>query len=612
MKPGNFEAHIHNESYREEYYARSVGAESWICNHGDHSERLNGLWHYAVDQYDTCLRARWFEERTHDAAGRPLPLDWDFDRWPTTHLPCSWNTADPQLFYYEGPLVYTRRFSARSAASNERLFLKFHGAQYEAFVFVNGSYLGCHRGGSTGFCLEVTETLRDENRIVVVVDNTRRTHQVPMTNTDWFNYGGLYRDIELLRLPTGFLRGVRIALVPDGTFSRISIAVRVEEPVAAGDVHDASPVGFATLRIPELHVDQRIPLAGGRGEVTLAAEPELWSPENPRLYDCTVSYGDDLVTERVGFREVRVSGRRVLLNGKETFLRGISCHEDGLTGGKYLSPEEVEHDLATARDLGCNYVRLAHYPHSEHAGRIADRLGIMLWEEIPVYWAIDFENRATYADAANQLTELIERDFNRASVIIWSVGNENADTDARLNFMRRLAERTRELDGTRPVSAACLVDRENNVIADRLAAHLDIIGLNEYFGWYDPDFSKLPRLLRDSKPSKPVIISELGAGARAGHRGSRDEYFTEDMQRHVYEQQIEALARTEYVVGMSPWILFDFRCPRRTNAFQRGYNRKGLVAEDKKTRKPAFLTLQAFYRNKAQSATGQPTEQRGD
>lgn len=592
MQPGNYESHIHDEAYRDPFYRIQVSADSWVCDHGGASESLNGVWNYAVDQYDTCLRARWFAERTHDESGRSLPLDWDFDAWKSIVVPSCWNTAAPELLFYEGPVVYTRTFAYEPADDDERIFLRFHGVSYEAFVFLNGSYLGCHKGASTGFCIEVTKHLSPQNRILVVADNTRRAHQVPMSNTDWFNYGGLYRDVELVRVPPTFIRDIRIGLVPDGTFEHIHVAVSV-----AGEIGTpADRATHATFEIPALHIRQEIDMEGSEGELVVAGRPELWSPDNPTLYECNLTYGVDTVTMHVGFREVRVSGTRILLNGEEIFLRGISCHEDDPATGKTLSPEQIERDFAIARELGCNYVRLAHYPHSQHAARIADRIGIMLWAEIPVYWAIDFENETTFADASNQLNELILRDSNRASIIIWSVGNENADSDARLHFMRRLAELAREKDPTRPVSAACLVDKAHNVVDDRLAPHLDIIGLNEYFGWYDPDFSKLPRLLADSRVTKPLIITETGAAALTGHRGAVTEYFTEDMQRHVYEQQIRALQDTEYLRGMSPWILFDFRCPRRTNRFQRGYNRKGLVDETRRHRKRAFYTLQSFYR----------------
>src|SRR5690554_7119533 len=171
-----------------------------------------------------------------------------------------------------------------------------------------------------------------------------------------------------------------------------------------------------------------------------------------------VIFQENRITDYTGFREIRVAGTEILLNGKPVFLKGICYHEESVTNGKALSEEEIIENIKLAKELGCNYIRLAHYPHSGQTARLADRLGVMLWEEIPVYWAIDFTNRETYRDAENQLTELITRDKNRPSVIIWSVGNENPDTDARFRFMNSLVQKAKKLDPTRPVSAACLVD----------------------------------------------------------------------------------------------------------------------------------------------------------
>ena len=229
---------------------------------------------------------------------------------------------------------------------------------------------------------------------------------------------------------------------------------------------------------------------------------------------------------------------------------------------------------------------------------MADERGVLLWEEVPVYWAIDFANERTYADAENQLSELILRDRNRASVILWSVGNENPDSDERLKFMSRLAERARSLDPTRLVTAACLWNRAEGRIADRLAEHLDVIGINEYYGWYEGNFEDLAAFFRNSKPGKPVVVSEFGAGALAGHYGTVDDLFSENRQAETYERQIEVIGSAPFVAGMTPWVLFDFRSPRRLNDYQRGFNRKGLVAADRATRKMAFFTLQAYYRSR--------------
>lgn len=577
--------------YASEYEGRDATYEDLIFMGGRKRESLNGLWHYAIDQYDCCINQHWWKEQRYSDEGYTLPLDYSFDGWPVMRLPCSWNMFDEKLFLYESTIVFTRKFSY-VPVGNEKVFLRIGAANYLCRVFLNQEYVGMHAGGSTPFIMDVTDYLKKDNRILLAVDATRRNHQIPMSNTDWFNYGGVYRDIDLIRVPMTYIKNFKIALVPDGQFNKIRTSVTLSEKVS----------GEAQLRIDALGVDLKIPLADGFGETVFEKAPELWSTENPKLYDVQLCWENDLVTDQVGFREIRVEGRHILINGKKTFLRGISCHEDSLVNGKAFTEEECIKIMQDAKDLGCNFMRLAHYPHTEVMSQIADRMGMLLWEEIPVYWAIDFLNPKTYQTAENMLMELITRDYNRASVIIWSVGNENPDTDERLSFMRRLAQRAQAVDPTRKVSAACLVSAEKNAIADRLAEHLDIIGLNEYIGWYVPDFSKLPELFENSNPSKPVIISECGAGALYGNHGTITDKGTEECQAYIYEQQVAEIRNIPYIQGMTPWILYDFRCPRRTNVeFQMYFNRKGLISPDREHRKQAFYVLQKFYQEKAEN-----------
>ena len=278
-------------------------------------------------------------------------------------------------------------------------------------------------------------------------------------------------------------------------------------------------------------------------------------------------------------------------------------HEDDIALGRVTSEEDIRRRFEHARELGCNFLRLAHYPHHERVSEIADAVGLMLWEEIPVYWAIDFADPAVFADAENQLLELIRRDRNRASVIAWSVGNENADSDARLAFMGGLAEAARHADPTRLVTAACLVNPQTLRLEDRLADRLDVVGINEYFGWYERDFESLRTLLANARPGKPVIISETGAGAVAGLHGTADAPFTEERQAEFYRRQFAILGDFDWVRGASPWLLYDFRSERRKNAFQQGFNRKGLIAEDKQTKKAAFDVLAGEYRRIAEGSS---------
>ncbi len=574
------------EQYEREYYEKLTTADNMIYDRFREKESLNGLWKYAVDQYDTCIRQKWNEEVYYDVGGNTLPVDFSFDEWETMELPCSWNTVDRMYKIYDGSMVFTRKFIYSRENEGERVILRIGAANYLCRVFLNRQYIGMHRGGSTPCCFDITEYLQHDNRIILQVDSTRRNEQVPTANTDWFNYGGVYRDIDLIRVPAVHVRDFRVALEPDGTFHNIRARVDMSRPVS----------GEAVLTISELGIKQTFQVANGSGEILLEAAPELWSPENPRLYDVELSCCGDEVRDRVGFREIRVDGMDIVLNGKPVFLRGISCHEDSVEHGKALTDEERLENIRAAKELGCNFMRVAHYPHSERMAQLADEMGLLLWEEIPVYWDIHFSSEDTYSDAENQLTELIKRDYNRASVIIWSVGNENPDTDERLKFMGGLARRAHSLDSTRLVSAACLVNTQKNAIEDRLEQYLDVIGLNEYCGWYTAEWSMLPELFRNSDPKKPVIITEFGADALPGHRGTITDKGTEDCQAYVYKKQIENIRCNSYIRGMTPWILHDFRCPRRTSWLQNYYNTKGLLSADKKHKKLAFYVLQAFYK----------------
>jgi beta-glucuronidase len=583
----NFVESIHNERYYERYDPRNITHESMIFMGGRSTETLNGTWHYVEDLYDVGFRDAWERPRGRDAGRMTEPWDFNLGEGEVTNLPGCWNLIEPRLFYFEGTVWYSRVLDYQERQPDERVFLRIGAANYDTKIYVNDEFLGNHVGGSTPFFAELTGLVKGTNWLLIAVNNERRSDRVPMKNTDWYNWGGIYRNIELVRVPPTFIREFSVYLEPDGSLETISMRCVLSEPVS----------GEGRLEIPALGVDRGVVVRGGTGSVQLRVKPDLWSPESPTLYEVSFSYGEDRVSDLVGLREITTRGTSVFLNGKRIFLKGISVHEDDVVNGKLLTDFDLQRRFEHVKELGANCMRLAHYPHDERVALMADREGILLWEEIPVYWAIAFDNEATYADAENQLAELVKRDRNRASVILWSVGNENVDTDSRLSFMRRLADAARAIDSTRLVTAACLVNHQKLRIEDRLAGHLDVIGVNEYCGWYVQEFEQLERIVANSRPDRPVFISEFGAGAKAGYHGAENELFTEEFMEDVYRRQIGVIRGLEYVCGISPWILYDFTCPRRKNRHQRGFNRKGLIAEDKETRKKAFYTLQEFYQS---------------
>ncbi|MDR2608009.1 MAG: beta galactosidase jelly roll domain-containing protein [Treponema sp.] len=592
MAAGNYQADIHNNDYEAEYRAKKLDARGLVNIDGRKLESLNGRWNFAPDLYDSCRRARWWsacQKTEKKAPGMNKPEDWDFEAWETMPVPSCWNMEKNEYLYFEASGIYTRTFNYYAQKKDERAFLFFEGASYAASVFLNGEYLGSHWGASTPFCVEISGSVQEFNRIIVTVDARRSPLRIPTDNTDWFNYGGLYRDVYLLRTGPAFIKDWFIRLV-NGVEIRADISI---EGGTAG----------LELEIPELNIREKLPVLDGKASLRLKASPHLWSPENPKLYDFTLKLAegdaeDDSggrIKDRIGFREICTRGEEIFLNGKKIFLKGICVHEDHFKLGKTTGEETIRETIRDLRELKGNYLRLAHYPHDRRFSRIASEEGVLLWEEVPVYWAVAFDNSETREDAENQLAELVIRDRNQAGVIIWSVGNENADTDSRLTFMSGLAKKARSLDDSRLISAACLINHEKLMIQDRLGEHLDIIGINEYYGWYDPDFEKLPKILNNSKPGKPVVICEFGAGARLGQRGTVDDLFTEDMQKRIYEQQTETFKTCAYIAGTSPWILYDFRCPRRLNRCQEGFNRKGLIDADRKSRKAAFYVMRKFY-----------------
>ena len=577
---------------------------------------LDGKWHVIVDPYENG--AYNYRREAFDAVPNPTSgyfldrkpaspadlIEYDFDASPTLMVPGDWNSQDDKLFWYEGTVWYRTTFDFDASANAPRQFLHFGAANYQADVYLNGAKLGRHVGGFTPFDFEVTGRLEASgNSLVVKVDNARHADAVPTVNTDWWNYGGITRDVTLIGTPGTFIRDYHVDLAKGA--DRIEARVRLDGP---------KPSGPVTLEIPELRIKARAQV-DGEGTATFdvpARGVERWSPEHPRLYEIRLSLANgDAIVDRIGFRRIEVRGTDILLNDAPVFLRGISLHEENpLRGGRAWSEEDARLLLGWAKELGCNFVRLAHYPHNEHMARVADEMGLMLWEEVPVYWTIQWQNPATLANARQQLTDLVLRDRNRASVIVWSVANETPVGEARTAFLKSLVDTVRALDDSRLVSAAMEVhadpaDPNHRIVDDPFGQYTDLLSFNQYIGWYDGLPDKLAGIRWSFGYQKPVVISEFGADALQGKHGDASTRFTEEYQEDLYRKTLAMLAKIPQWRGTTPWILADFRSPRRPlPVIQDGWNRKGLIGENG-VKKKAFFVLQQFYRSKqAQQAAG--------
>ncbi|WP_219339860.1 glycoside hydrolase family 2 protein [Luteimonas salinisoli] len=558
---------------------------------------LNGEWQALVDPYASGIgewKAVW-KDRT--ASAHDDFYEYGFDDDVTLEVPGDFNTQRPELMYLEGSVWYRKAFEYDAAAARRegrRLFVHFGGANYRADVFLNGEKLGSHEGGFTPFQFELTERVRDgKNRLLVHVDNERRKDGIPAQGFDWFNYGGLTRDVDLVETPATYVQDYFIQLAPD-SLRRVDGWVRV-----AG----SAPRQPVRVRIPELGVDVRAQAgADGRARIRFEAPFEPWSPERPKLYRVHVSTPDDALEEDIGFRSIAVRGDEILLNGESVFLRGVNLHEE-IDGRRAYSEADARRLLEQARQLGANFLRLAHYPHNEHLVRLADRMGLLLWQELPVYQGIDFADPDMRARLDAMLAEMIGRDRNRAAVVLWGIANETSSSPERDAALAALAQRSRRLDPTRLVGAALYgpgFDGNTLTVGDPLVDALDVVGVNEYFGWYTP-WPVEPEQAVWTPFGKPLLITEFGAEARHGHRGSEDtaSAWSEDFQAAFYRKQLRMLAGVPFLRGVAPWVLADFRSPVRLHPFQRGahghgYNRKGLLSEHGE-RKQAWQVIHDYY-----------------
>ncbi len=628
---------------------------------------LNGAWNVVVDEHDIGAKGL-FGSAYYDV---PEPLtgmelvEFSFDPRRQLQVPGDWNSQDARLFRYRDPVWYQRDFELEKQAG-ERYYLHFDAVNYKAHVYLNGKPLATHVGGYTAFNVEITDAVHSgSNHLVVRADAYLDDSTIPTKRTsDFFKYGGIVRDVNLVSVPQTYARQYQFYL-DDLDSQRVAGWVQLDGPGAAGK--------SVTVAIPEAKASVAVVTdAQGRAEFSLDGKKlKLWSPEAPKLYTVSVAFDGSTVEDRIGFRSIETRGKQILLNGKPVFLRGISLHDEStLHPGMANSRADAEAQLGLARELNANYVRLAHYPHNEHTLRVADELGLMVWSEIPIVSLIDWDNEQTLEDAKGLLSDNIHRDMNRASIVFWSIANESMpQSPERLAFLTALAREARALDASgRPLAAALVGDpREFKVLfahlvaamladpgiddpqvkaqlqgmaaqligdaaaiealrgqeievmlTDALGEVVDVVGYNEYFGWYYSAglsrmlpvdeattrrtmFRLMPQVRFRNAFGKPIVISEFGAGAKKGYVAEKGPgmIWSEEYQAKVYAAQTDMLQRSDFVQGMSPWVLKDFRSAMRSlNGIQELYNRKGLVSESGE-KKQAFYVLRDFYRKKA-------------
>ena len=440
---------------------------------------LNGLWYFSIDQDPEY-------HRTLDYS-RPTSLR----HWETVPVPGCWNLYHARYDLFEGVAWFVKEFDLDSLPPAPRVTLHFGGVNYLADVFLNGRKVGSHEGGYTAFPLDVTDAVRPgHNRLAVRVDNRHLKMRLPAV-IGWYNYGGIHRDVWLRVTSRTRIEAVRVTAEPVGQGIRGRIEVRLTLPQPDASWRLAVEIGRADGRGTTC-TDRR-----GTGESFAMdfAEATLpgWSPAHPELLRCRVQVwtveGEDQAEVTFGARTIAARGQSMLLNGEPLRLNGICYLYDHPATGVRFDPAVYRRDLDDLQAMGVNCLR-SHFPMAEGFLDECDRRGMMLWLEAPIY-CVDppsgaagsaFAEGSVQALALQMLEEMVAQAGHHPSVVLWSVGNEcNTDHPEAVAFFEACVRRVRELDPSRLISYASLYGRVGCV-----KDLVDVVGVNEYWGWYDP------------------------------------------------------------------------------------------------------------------------------
>ncbi len=557
---------------------------------------LNGEWNAIIDPTGIGeWRQVWLEEQPEKKTDF---FEYSFEGGPTLKVPGDFNSQMCELTYFEGVVWYKKQFNY-SLQKGKRLFLHFGAVNYLADVYLNGEKIGSHEGGFTPFQFEITDKIKNGiNSIIVKVNNNRQENGLPGYGYDWLNYGGITRDVNIIETNNTFIQDYSIQL-KKGSLDTVLGWIQLSGAKTEQNI---------TIKIPELDIAFETKSdENGLSKIEFSSSFELWNPKNPKLYHILIESETDSIDDKIGFRCIEVVGNKILLNKKPIFLKGVNIHEENpYLGRRAFSQEDAQFLLSAAKELGCNLVRLAHYPHNEYMVREAEKMGLMVWDELPIYQHIGFSDSLVPAKMKRMLNEMVQRDKNSCAVTIWSLSNETySNSPNRDKELIELTKKCRAIDSTRLITHVINTQeyKDNTFdVQDTLYKYSDIISINEYLGWYVPwQGNASDTKWRLVCPDKPVFISEFGGEALFGSNyGPIDEaaYWTEEYQENIYKKQIEMFNTIENLCGISPWILFDYRSLGRMHpVYQNGYNRKGLLSE-KGEKKKAWYIMNEYYKRK--------------
>ena len=566
---------------------------------------LSGLWSFQLDPQEIGEENGWFR-------GLPAPR--------SIAVPASWNEQFEDTRDYLGVAWYLRRIVVPPAWRGQKIMLRFGSATYAAKVWIDGKPIGSHLGGHLPFEFDISALVSWDSAttVAVQVENKSSPTRVPPAATnaettantfpdvtyDFFPYCGLDRPVLLYSVPPLHIADVTVTTSIDARDGEIDVTIALSDKWS----------GRGRLRLESganpLTADVTFKSGTAQSSIRVRGA-RLWSPDDPFLYPLSIELADgdsirDAYTLDVGIRTVEVRGDRLLLNGQPIQLRGFGRHEDFPVHGRGLDLPVLVRDHALLRWLGANSYRTSHYPYSDEAMTLADKEGFLIIDEIPAVGLLFDDGReavdARLAVCKQQVSELIARDKNHPSVILWSVANEpssrgalRGNSDSGLEFFTELLAHARAQDRTRP---ALLVGEQRTERS--WVAQSDVIAVNRYWGWYilpgqiDKAVAQLARELDElhAATGKPVIIAEFGADAVAGSHSEPPQMWTEEYQTAILKAYLDLAATRPWIVGLHVWNFADFKTGQGTHRAL-GINHKGVFTRDRQPKMAArFLRSQ--------------------
>ena len=563
-------------------------------------QNLDKIWDFCTDPDNRGTEEKWYENFPKDCRKMSVPS--------------CWNTT-LGLFRYEGVVWYRTEFEINS----EDAYINFEAVAHECDVYIDGKHTGYHYGSLVEFGFEAFGIGKGRHEIVVRVDNTLdMTTTIPHSCSDWYNYGGICRSVSVIEINACSIRDmvIRYDLDVEKKSAKLNIATKILTRKAITDTLTIAVDGKCVYE-KEITVD---------GEAEHIAEGieldhiRLWGIYEPNLYYVTVNFGGEDLTDRTGLRTIEARGKDLYLNGEKITIVGINRHEIHPDWGFAMPFELVKKDMDIIRDANANTVRTAHYPHSKKTYDYIDELGLLCWEEIPVWgnnpaWAESVKDERFIDRAVTMLQEMLKRDKNHPSIVFWGLYNEiDTSLPQTLALTERLAKVVRDYDTSRLISyATCSITIPGP--HDICAGAVDMVSFNYYLAWLPSikteSFDELVTRIRGhvnevAGREMPIMMSEFGCEGLKGCYSLEPSRWSENYQAKVLETAMEAYCASGKMCGGCIWQFCNVPSqPNFEHMRPGGVNNKGLLDEFRRPKSSYEAVKQLFkkYNPKADRET---------